>query len=201
MSPRLMGGASLKLASRQESFQDSRVGVLTSYRRVGAKGCRFRRGWMLHMAFSYKAKYCVQQHAFLYPHKEESTIHRRLAQTGLSILLKSKISSFYGLTANDDKTLSSFPLSLQNGKRAVCFPFTSFRILVFYNETFHLPPRNLRIEDFADPSRRLADLWSPEGIHTVPNPVEICRQQTKFAAFRSTFSFKKEAAYRIPVFL
>ena len=62
------------------------------------------------------------------------------------------------------------------------FPFDSFRILIFYKETFHFSPRNLRIEDFADPSRRLADLWSPEGIHTVPNPVGICRQQTKFAA-------------------
>ena len=31
---------------------------------------------MLHMAFFIKQKYCVQQHAFLYPHKEESTIHQ-----------------------------------------------------------------------------------------------------------------------------
>ena len=54
--------------------------------------------------------------SFLLIHIVDSTFHRRLAQTGLSILLKSKISSFYGLTANDDKTLSSFPLSLQRGK-------------------------------------------------------------------------------------
>ena len=41
-----------------------------------------------------------------------------------------------------------------------CFPFASFRILIVYKETFHFSPRNLRIEDFADPSRRLADLWA-----------------------------------------
>ena len=40
------------------------------------------------------------------------------------------------------------------------FPFDSFRILIFYKETFHFSPRNLRIEDFADSSRRLADLWT-----------------------------------------
>ena len=38
------------------------------------------------------------------------------------------------------------------------FPFDSFRILIFYKETFHFSPRNLRIEDVADSSRRLADL-------------------------------------------
>ena len=43
--------------------------------------------------------------SFLLIYIVDSTFHRRLAQTGLSILLKSKISSFYGLTANDDKTL------------------------------------------------------------------------------------------------
>ena len=39
----------------------------------------------------------------------------------LSMVLKSKISWFYGLTANDDETLSLFPLSLQNGKCAAYF--------------------------------------------------------------------------------
>ena len=48
----------------------------------------------------------------------------------------------------------------QNGKRTAGFPFASFRILIFYKETFHFSPRNLRIEDFADPNRRLADLWA-----------------------------------------
>ena len=69
--------------------------------------------------------------SFLLIHMVDSTFHRRLAQTGLSILLKSKISSFYGLTANDDKTLSSFPLSLQNGKRVSFFLLTSFSMFAF----------------------------------------------------------------------
>ena len=51
----LMVGASLRLASRQESFQDSRVGGLTSKGQVGVLLWEHR-GWMLHMALSYKAK-------------------------------------------------------------------------------------------------------------------------------------------------
>ena len=119
------------------------VGGLTLKGQVGVL-LGEHRGWMLHMATLIKGRLSdtkifqvffqtsegEHQHAFLFPNIQHSTFHRR----------------------------ASVPLSLQNGKRAVCFPFTSFRILVFYNETFHLPPRNLRIEDFADPSRRLADL-------------------------------------------
>ena len=50
-----MVGASLRLAGRQESFQDSRVGGLTSKGQVGVL-LGEHRGWMLRMAFSYKAK-------------------------------------------------------------------------------------------------------------------------------------------------
>ena len=39
--------------------------------------------------------------------------------------------------------------------RSACFPFARFRILVFYKETFHFPPRNLRIEDFTDSKQSL----------------------------------------------
>ena len=52
---------------------------------------------------------------------KDSTNSSLYGKTGLSIVWKSKISEFYGLTANDDKTLASFPLSLQRGKRAACF--------------------------------------------------------------------------------
>ena len=41
--------------------------------------------------------------------------------------------------------------------RFASYPLVSFCILIFYKETFHFSPRNLRIEDFADPSRRLAE--------------------------------------------
>ena len=51
----LMVGASLRLASRQESFQDSRVGGLTSKGQVGVL-LGEHRGWMLHMAALIKGR-------------------------------------------------------------------------------------------------------------------------------------------------
>ena len=128
--------------------------------------------------------------ASLYLHKVVSTIHHLASQT---IRLKRQVweqrfkireKSANILRKNYQTGNLKSSLSDFRGRTSAYFPFASFRILAFYKETFHLPPRNLRIEDFADPSRRLADLWSPEGIHTVPNPVGICRQQTKFAALR-----------------
>ena len=73
-----VGRSTLKLDESQtlNLRKLSYVGGLTTKGQVGVLLWEHR-GWMLHIAFSYTAKYCVQQHAFLYPHKEESTIHRR----------------------------------------------------------------------------------------------------------------------------
>ena len=98
--------------------------------------------------------------SFLLIHIVDSTFHRRLAQTGLSILLKSKISSFYGLTANDDKTLSSFPLSLQRGKRAACFPFAEFLNSYLYTREHSASPlvKQHVLHRLENPTWILADL-------------------------------------------
>ena len=63
------------------------------------------RGWMLHMAFSYKAKkYCVQQHAFLCSNIQHSTFHHSLKrmvplslQKGMTRNLLTKIKCFLSL--------------------------------------------------------------------------------------------------------
>ena len=43
------------------------------------------------------------------------------------------------------------------------FPFASFRIIIFYKETFHFSLRNLRIEDFADSKLRPLSFLSRTG--------------------------------------
>ena len=90
--------------------------------------------WLLHI----KQKYCIHQHAFLCSNIQHSTFHQ-LAKTGLSIVWKSKISYSYGLTANDDKTLSSFPLSPERETfRKLSFN-TASDCLPFYKRLFHTP--------------------------------------------------------------
>ena len=97
---RHMVGASQRLAGRQESCRDSWVCALTSKWQVGVLLWEHR-GWILRMASLYKGRLLwpsadcqmVQtirpetcgasfqtsegehQHTFLYPNKEESTIH------------------------------------------------------------------------------------------------------------------------------
>ena len=75
-----MVGASLKLASRQESFQDSRVGALTNYRQVGAIPQELQGVDSANSLFSKKQKYFVYQHAFLSPNIQHSTFHHSLTQ-------------------------------------------------------------------------------------------------------------------------
>ncbi len=59
----LMVGASLRLAGRQESFQDSRVGGLTSKGQVGVL-LGEHRGWMLRMAFDKNRGATGNRHSF-----------------------------------------------------------------------------------------------------------------------------------------
>ena len=59
----LMVGASLRLAGRQESFQDSRVGGLTSKGQVGVLLGQHR-GWMLRMAFDKNRGATGNRHSF-----------------------------------------------------------------------------------------------------------------------------------------
>ena len=69
-------------------------------------------------------------HAFLCLNIQQSTFPHSPTKTGLSIVLKSKISEFYGLTANDDKLLSSFPPF--SPERETCCMLPIYRLLLVF---------------------------------------------------------------------
>ena len=67
--------------------------------------CRGTGGGCCTWLFHIKQKYCIHQHAFLWSNIQHSTFPHLLRRWSA--------------------------LSLQNGKRFACFPFTGFRILIF----------------------------------------------------------------------
>ena len=111
----------------------SQVGSLTSKGQVGVL-LGEHRGWILRMAFSYKAKniaynstlckkYCVQQHAFLCSNIQHSTFHHSLKRM--------------------------VPLSLQNGKCFASFPSLQHTRLYFPRGRLLWQPAD-RLSDSSD---------------------------------------------------